>query len=162
MAAPTPTVRVTPSGRKLGDGYKTLVTLAADTNIELWEKSVTPPGIEGDDPNDTTTMHNTTWRTKSPRTLATMTPMSLSCQYDPVAYSSVVALVNVVTTVTVHFPDGSTLAFYGFVKSFQPDALEEGKIPEAKVEIVPTNQDPVACTEESPVYTAGTGTSSSC
>ncbi len=162
MTAPSASARSTPSGRRLGDGYQTLVAFAADTNIEFWEKSVTPPGIDGGESIDTTTQHNTTWRTKSPSRLKTLTEFSMTAFYDPVVYTSIVALINVRTTVTVHFPDGSSLAFYGYLKSFQPDALEEGTMPTATVTVVPTNQDPTTCTEESPVYVAGTGTSPSC
>lgn len=162
MTAPSPTARVTPSGRRLGDGHPTKVTFAADTNIELWETSVTPPGIEGDDPNENATMHSSAWRTKSPRALKTMTDMTFTAQYDPVVYNSVAALVNVPTTVTVTFPDGSTLAFYGFLKAFAPNELTEGTQPDAEITVVPTNMDPTTCAEEGPVYTAGSGTSSSC
>lgn len=162
MAAPTPTARATPTGRMLGDGYQTLVALASDTNIEFSEVTVTPPGIEGDEPNDTTTMHNVAWRTMAPRTLAKMTDTTVTANYDPSVYNAILAIINRVTTVTIHFPDGSSLAFYGFVKNFQPGELAEGSKPTCTLTIVATNQDPVACTEEDPVYTAGTGTSPTC
>lgn len=162
MTAPTPGTRLTPSGRQLGDGYQTLVALASDTNIQFWEQSVTPPGIEADEPNETTSMHNTAWRTFAPRTLSKLTDTTITANYDPSVYNAILAIINVVTTVTIHFPDGSTLAFYGFVRMFQPGELVEGTKPTATVTIVATNQDPVACTEEDPVYTAGSGTSPTC
>jgi hypothetical protein len=56
MAAPTPTARVAPAGIKLKDGFPTKITLAADTNIEFWEKQVKPPGIDGGDAVVQTTM----------------------------------------------------------------------------------------------------------
>lgn len=158
MAAPSAATRLSPGGTKLGDGFRTLVTLSSDTNIELWEKSVTPPGIQGDDPTDTTTMQNTTWRTKSPRGLATLTDMTFTAQYDPVIYQSIIAILLDNITITIQFPDHSTLAFYGFVQSFIPGELVEGTPPEATITIVPTNQDPTTCDEEGPVYTAGAGT----
>lgn len=162
MTAPTPSARGTPAGRKLGDGYQTLVAIASGLTISFWEKSINPPGLEGDNPNDTSSMFNAKWRTFSPRHLITMTPFSMTAQWDPRVYTDVLAMVNVPTTITAHFPDGSSLAFYGFLKSFKPAALEEGKVPEATVEIVPTNQDPVSCVEAAPVYTAGSGTATSC
>lgn len=162
MTAPAPSTRVTPNGRRLGDGYQTLVTLAADTAIDLWEKSVKPPGVQGEDALDTSNQHNVRWRTKSPRRLITLTDFTFTAFYDPGVYVSILDVINVRTTVTVLFPDGSTLAFYGFLKSFEPDNLEDGTQPTATVTIVPTNQDPTTCSEEGPVYTAGTGTSPSC
>ncbi len=42
--------------RRLDDGYQTLIEFAENPAIKLWEKSVTPPGIDGGDAIDTTTM----------------------------------------------------------------------------------------------------------
>src|SRR5688572_27171775 len=158
MAAPTPTARVAPSGIKLCDGYQTLVTPASDPNIEFWEKSVTPPGIDGGDPIDSTTMQNDEWRTMCPRRLKTLTESTLTAGYDPNLYNSILALINIETTWTVTYPDGSTLAFYGFLKMFEPQELTEGGFPEATITIVPTNYDPVNDVEAAPVLTSVAGT----
>lgn len=157
MAAPVAGTRLDPSGIYLDNGYRTLITLAIDTNIEFWEITVTPPGIDGGDEIDTTTMHNDTWRTKSARTLKDMTECSVTAAYDPSIYTAILAAINVETTITVTFPDGSTLAFFGYVKSFEPGALEEGTMPECTITIVPTNVDS-SHVEQSPVLTSVAGT----
>lgn len=162
MTAPVATARQNPAGRQLGEGYQTLITFAADPNVEFAEMSVTPPGINGGPAHDTTTQHNTTYVTKSPGTLLELTDSQATVRWDPVCYTSCRLLVNKRTTVTHTFPDGSTLAAYGFLMSFQPGALVRGTPPEATITIVYTNQDPVTCEEEDPVYTAGSGTSPSC
>lgn len=158
MAAPTPSARPTPSGKRLHDGWQTLVAFKARLTLAFWVTQVDPPGLEGDSPKELGTMHNTRWRTMMPRRLITMTPFSITVMWDPVLYSTIVAAVNVVDTITIFFPDLSSVCFYGFLKSFKPDALEEGKLPTAKLEIVPTNTDPSDCSEAAPVYTAGPGT----
>ena len=158
MAAPTATPRVTPTGIWLEKGYQALVTLALDTNIELWEKTVQPPGLDGGEKIDTTTQHNTTYRTFAPRALVTGSDCKFKCAYDPTAYTSILAVINEPTTITVTFPDGSTVAFYGYLQAFQPDAMEEGKQPEADVNIVCTNYDHTAHTEAGPTITSVAGT----
>jgi hypothetical protein len=158
MPAPVPGVRGTPNGKKLGDGYITQIAFAAAPTAAYFEVAVTPPGIEGGDPIDTTTQLNVAWRTKHHRRLHDMTPAKLSCLYDPIFYSTALAIINVPTTITVLFPDHSSLAFFGYLKSFQPGPLEDGKVPNAELEVIPTNQDPVSCAEFGPVYTAGGGT----
>lgn len=158
MAAPTPTARGTPSGIKLKDGYQSLVTFAANPTISLWEKAVTPPGLDGGEPVVQTTMHNTQWRTMAPRALITMTPHQFMGAYDPAIYTSILTLINVETTVTVTFKDGSTLAFYGFLQKFEPAQLQEGTQPEAAITIVPTNFDYVNKVEAAPVLTSVAGT----
>lgn len=155
---PSPTARQTPAGIKLEDGHSTIITLAADPDVSLWEKSVTPPGIDGGDAVEQTTMHNVTWRPMAPRRLKTLTEMTFTAAYDPDAYNQLVGLINVETTVTVRFPDGSTLAFYGYLKSFEPQELSEGEQPEANCSIVPTNADPVTGAEAGPVLTSAAGT----
>ena len=158
MAAPTPTARAAPSGIPLFDGYSTKITLAADSNVEFWEKDVQPPAVDGGDAIDITTMHNTLWRTKNARTLVNLGDVQSTVAYDPVCYTSVVALVNVHTTITVTFPDGSTLAFFGYLRSFTPNAHAEGAQPEATVVIVPTNYDHTNHVEAAPVVASVSGT----
>ena len=153
-----------PSGIHLDDGYQTLITFAANNTIAFWEKSVKPPGMDGGDPIDTTTMHNDTWRTKAPRALVSMTDLTIRAAYDPVLYDgalvagSVLSLLNVKTTVTVLFPDGTTLAFYGFLKNFEPGDHQEGAQPEATITVVVTNQDPSDGSEQDPVLDNAAGT----
>jgi hypothetical protein len=158
MTAPVKTARITPTGTRLDDGYQTLVAFAADPDVKIWEKSITPPGLDGLDAIDITTMHNETYRTFAPRALITMTESSFTGAYDASSYNQIVALINVETTITIHFPDGSSIAFYGFLKNFQPNELVEGAQPEATCSFVPTNRDPITHAEEAPVYDAGTGT----
>ncbi len=157
MAPPT-TARQTPSGIKMDDGFSTKIAFAADPDISFWEKTVQPPGIDGGDAVETSTMHNEEWRTMSPRQLKTLTDSSVTAAYDPNLYNSILNLINVETAVTVHFPDGSTLDFYGYLQKFEPSDNSEGEQPEATITIVPTNQVPSTGAEASPVLTSVAGT----
>ena len=163
MTAPAPTSRTSPpTGTKLDDGFATLITISGNPAISFWEKTVTPPGVEGGDPVDTSTMHNVTWRTLSPPVLKTLTEVTLTAAYDPVLYDStganpIVQAINDRRTITVKFADGSTVAFYGYLRAFTPGDSSEGAQPEATVTIQPTNVD-ASNNEEGPVYTAGSGT----
>ena len=157
-SAPVASDRQTPTGIKLNDGYQTLVTISSDSNISFWEKSVTPPGLDGGDAIETTTMHNTKWKTMTSRALVTLTEMTLTAAYDPVAYDQLRDIINLETTITVNFPDGSTLAFYGFVKGAELAELVEGTQPEMTVTITPTNADPNDHTEQAPVLVEVAGT----
>jgi hypothetical protein len=158
MAAPTPTARISPTGIKLKDGYQALITFAVDPDCALWEKTVKPPGIDGGDPIEQTTMHNITWRTRAPRSLKTLTEGSFKAAYDPICYTQLLTIVNVETTITVEFADGSTVAFYGFLQNFDPDELVEGTQPEATCTICPTNFDHVNKVEAGPALSSVVGT----
>lgn len=158
MTAPATTARTAPAGIKVDDGYQTLVAFAADADVSFWEKTLQPPGLDGGDPVETTTMHNTTWRTFGPRALITTTECSVVAAYDPDVYNQIIAILNVRGAITVHFPDGSTLDFYGYLRTFDPQSCEEGAQPEANIVIQPTNYDPVAFEEEAPVLTSAPGT----
>jgi hypothetical protein len=98
-------------------------------------------------------MLNTTYRTKNPKALITMAPLSMTCAYDPACYSSILTLINVNNLITVTFPDGSTLAFWGWLNSFTPGGCVEGEQPTADVEVIPSNQNDSGV-ETAPVYTA--------
>lgn len=158
MAAPTPTARGTPNGRRIDDGFRTLVTFARAPNIALWEKTVTPPGFDGGEKVETTTMHNVRYRTSAPRYLITLTDSEFTAAYDPKVYNDILAIVNQKDTITHRFPDGSTLAYFGFLQTFEPQECEEGTQPEATCMICPTNVDPATGDEASPVLTEVTGT----
>lgn len=158
MAAPTPTARVTPDGIELKDGYQTLITIAVDSNINFWEKTVKPPGFDGGDKIDITTMHNTLYRTFIPRALLTLTEVTTTALYDPILYDEAIAACNVATTITVRFTDLSTIAFFGYLRLFDPQDVEEGSPPECQITIEPTNYDPANNVEEAPVMTLVAGT----
>ena len=154
MAAPSPTTRTPPTGQPMRDGYQTLITFENADSIIFWEKGVQPPGLEGGDPIDATTMHNETWRTFGTPALITLTPSSTRVAYDPAVFDTIVSIINVETTITITFPDGSTLAFFGRLQNFEPDELVEGSQPEASVTIAATNWDTGDNTEAAPLYTA--------
>jgi hypothetical protein len=157
MVAPVATARVTPTAKKPADGFKALITIALNPTIEFWETSSTPPGYDGGDPVDTTTQHNNTVRTKAPRDLIDMTDMTTSGLFNPAIYTSIRAVINKPTTITITWPDTSTLAFYGFVRIFAPGDLTEGGRMEGTITITVTNQDPTTGAEELPVYTPPVG-----
>lgn len=151
----TTTARNTPAGFKLEDGYQALIAFAENPDVKLWEKTVKPPGLEGGDPVDTTTMHNQTYRTSAPRHLKTLTPVQTTTAYDPAVYEEIKDLINVNGWITIHFPDGSTYDFVGYLQNFDPSPLQEGNPPEATATIVPTNE--LDGIETDPVYTPASG-----
>lgn len=157
MAAPTAVTRIAPVGIKLGDGYVSKLTPSADTDVSFWEKQITPFGMDGGEPVDTTTMHNSTYRTMAPRGLITATSLESTSAYDPRVLDQIVALINVETVWTVLFPDTSTWSFYGFLRSFTPGALVEGTQPEASIVVEPTNTDPSNGSEEGPNWESAAG-----
>lgn len=157
MAAPSASIRGTPAGIRLRDGFSTKIAFKRNLTISFWEKSVKPPGLDGGDAIETSTMHNITWRTMTPRSLVTMKEAKVTAAYDPNLYNNILALLNINDEITVKFPDGSTLAFWGFLKDFDPAELVEGTMPLADITIVPTNQDN-AGVEQPPVLTSVAGT----
>lgn len=162
MAAPAPSARTSPAGRPLNDGFRVLVNNSLDTDLEFFEEAVTPPAIMGQDEMETTSQFNETWQTFSPQSLMRLMPYVMRGKYDPILYQKFPIICNKPATITLHLPNGDSVAHFGFYKSFEPGELVRGTRPEGSINIVPTNQDPITCEEEDPVYTAGTGTSDAC
>jgi hypothetical protein len=128
----------------LTDGCPTTVqffALGSSVTILLKETSCTPPGIEGGDANDTTTMRNTTWRTKQPKQFIELSDGSAEFQYDPAIYDQILSIINVNGKILWTFPDGSTLEHWGWLKNFTPGPLTEGSMPTASGTIIGGNQD---------------------
>lgn len=158
MGSPVASARPSPSGIHLRDGYQSLVTIAALTNISLWIKTVTPPGIDGGAFVDQTTMHNAVWVTRDFQTLLDLKESTFTAAYDPAVFTQILNYANTNTTITFHYPDGSTLAFFGGVRLFDFQPLVRGQQPECTVTFTPTNLDPADNTEASPVLTSVAGT----
>jgi hypothetical protein len=142
---------------RIDDGFPTTVEFSVTPvfGTVLWEKTVTPPGMDGGGPNDTTTMRNVRWRTMAPKKLKTLTEMSGTMAYDPQAFEDLNDMIQVNQLITVNFPDGSTLAFWGWLDKFEPNEVQEGEQPDAEFTIQPSNQDDNG-DEVDPVYTEPT------
>ena len=128
---------------RIDDGHPTRVTFsinASDIVLLVWEKEVTPPGIEGGGANDTTTMRNEVWRTRAPKKLKTLTDGSLVAAYDPLVFNEIVGMINVNQQILVTYPDGTGVTFWGWINSFTPNNIVEGEQPTADLVLMPSNQ----------------------
>lgn len=136
----------------MDDGFATFITIANIPTVQLYEKEVTPPGYSMGGAIETTTMRNSTWRTMSPRSLKTLSPVSATVAYATVALEQILAQMGINQLITVHFPDASTLAFWGWIEEFTPGALTEGEQPTATLTLQPSNHNDSG-TEVAPDYT---------
>jgi hypothetical protein len=139
--------------QRIDDGHQTLIEFSENPAIKFWEKTVTPPGMDGGGENDTTTMHNTAWRTRAPKKLKTLTEAGATVAYDPAVYPEIVAMLNVNQLITITFPDGDTLEFWGWLNTFEPGEIEEGSQPTADIGIMVSNQNNSGA-EVAPVHAA--------
>lgn len=141
---------------RLDDGFSTTFTFVNAPTIKLWEKEVTPPGITQGGAIDTTTMRNTSWRTMAPKALRSLTAVSATVAYATVILeggaSSIYAQLGVNQLITINFPDGSALTFWGFLNEFTPGANVEGEQPTATITIEPTNRNEQTGEEAPPSY----------
>ena len=139
----------------IDDGFPTLVTFSESTSAALYfyEKEVTPPGFSAGGENDTTTMRNTAWRTKAPKSLITLTSFSEVAKYDPIILDEITGMIGVNQQITITFPDSSTWVFWGWVDEFTPNSITEGTMATANLTVVPSNQNG-SQVETAPVYTA--------
>lgn len=158
MAAPSPTARGTPSGIMLREGFHAKITLGSLGTISFWEKLVDLPGLDGGPPIDQTTQFNVAYRTRWPRTLIDVTPITIpDAAFDPNVYNQILSYINRNDTITVSFADGSTIAFWGYLQSFKPNPMREGEQPTCSVTFIPTNLDN-SYAEQGPVITSVAGT----
>lgn len=127
---------------RIDDGFSTTLSFSANPTLEFYEVEVQPPGWEGGEPIDTTTMRNTTLETFSPQALMSLTPITVSAAYTSDIFhltTGVKSMINVNQQVTVTLPDGATVVFWGYVKNFSPPSHVKGQRPLASLTIHPTN-----------------------
>lgn len=158
-AVPATTTRQTPAGIKLDEGFPTKIAFERDPDVSFWEKTTKPPAMDNGEAIDTTTAFNTGAKTKASRYLIEWLNGNSQVAYDPNVYNNIRSnLIRRNGSITVHFPDGSKLDFFGYLKSFDPDPHAEGEFPMATVEFVVTNWDPANRLEQEPVLTSVSGT----
>ena len=150
----TTTTRVVPTVLDMEDGFSTKIAFKLDPNIEFFENSVTPPGIDVGEKIDMSSMLNEEWRTFAAQVLKTLTDVTINASYNPVLYPSVVALVGKNDWITIHFPNGAKLNFYGYLQSAVPQSHEIGAKPMIALKINPTNRHPTTGVETDPVFVA--------
>jgi hypothetical protein len=144
-----------PPGKRLKDGYRTRLGFSLNAAVNIWEKTVQPPGLEAGGLIDTTTMLNDVMRTGSPKALKTATEMTFKCAYDPAVYPQMIAMLGKNQLVYCYLPNGGRIDIWGEVDSFKPPEHEEGTMPLADCVIIPTNEDNDG-NEVEPEYTAPT------
>ena len=126
----------------MNDGYSTTLSFSnagSQIDVYLYEKEVTPPGYSGGGANEASTMRNTTWRTNLPKSLITLTPVSVVGAYDPDVYGEILEAINVNQEIVLTFPDASTLTFWGWIDEFTPNPMVEGEQPTANLTVIPSN-----------------------
>lgn len=158
MSVPASTPRQTPAGIPLWDGFSSKIAPASNPTISFWEITVQPFKLSTGEPINQVTMHNVRYRTFRAPALLTVGALKLKVAYDPNLINQLEAIGGVNMAWTQTYPDGSKNDFFGFFQEFDPEPLEEGKRPEATIEIAVTNIDPVAHVEQGPVTTSAPGT----
>lgn len=150
--APVATTRVAPTAQMLEKGYRTLVTLGLDPNIELFEKTVKPSGMDAGTKVDTTTQWNETVMTAAAPALYDTTDLTMTCAYDPLVRDSIRAAIGKHDTITTLYPNGGKEAAFGFLRTAEFSDQQRTAQPEVTITISFTNRDPAGAEEEA-VYT---------
>lgn len=158
MAAPSPTARSTPVGKRFRNGFRTKVTFALDPDISLWEIEVTPPGADHGEAVDTTTMWNTALMTKAPQDLTELLEGSMVVAFQEASWTQIMAIIGIETTITITYPDLSTEAFFGWLRSFVRGPFVRGTMPTATCAFVSSAWDPANDVEAGPAVAPIAGT----
>ena len=141
-----------PKDVRLKDGFSTIITFEDFPTVSFFEMTITPGGIEGGGPTETTTMRNIKWRTREPKFLKTLTEGTFTAAFKTDVFDTIDDIVNVKQRLTVTFPDGATYSFFGWLDNFSPNEFVVGEQPTAELTFIPSNTDLLGV-EVDPVYT---------
>lgn len=157
MAAPPLTARVLPDGVSLGNGFGSMVVFQLAPSLDIFEKSVQPPAMDGGDKIDTTTHLNSVYESSKPQCLVSHDDAVVIAAYDPAVLSTIEDMINEEQSISFLYPDGSAYVVWGYLKRAEPSPLVKGVQPEITLTIVVTDWDPTLCVEAGPVFVDGTG-----
>jgi hypothetical protein len=142
---------------RIDDGFPTTLTLSLNPNVKFWEKSITPPSLQGGGANDTTTMRNTRVRTKAPRKLLDVGDVAFTAAYDPAVYEDALDMMQINQEAWINWPDGDALVVWGWLDTVEFGELTtEGEQPDSDWTFIVSNQDDDG-DEILPHYTADSG-----
>jgi hypothetical protein len=134
------------------EGFRVQLTVTGLTSFEIIE--FTPPAVDAGEAIDMTTHSNTAWETFAFRLLKKLEEAQMTVAYDIKFYSEIIAACGANRLITVTFPDGATLAFWGGLRTFKPSGMKAGERPTAQCDLKPTLRNS-AGVETAPVFTAG-------
>lgn len=157
MAAPTLTARVIPVAIRLDCGYQSVIAFSNAPSLDIFEKTVQPPELDGGDPIKTSTMLNVEYETQAPQRLKGFGDSVVVAAYDPTVFTLLESLINIPDSVTWAYPEGSAEVYWAYLRKVQKSPLQKDQQPEMTLTISITNWDPYHCVEAGPVYVVGTG-----
>ena len=112
-----------------GQGFRIKLV---NQNLEFYEKTVQPKGLDGGDPINITTNDNTEKESQAPRKLSTDTDAQITHTYNAADKALYEAAVNQSDDILQIFSDDSTEAARpGWLRSFTPESAEKGSQPMA-------------------------------
>lgn len=139
------------AGRSFDEGFRILVTFAANPGVTLWEVDIKPPGIAIAKAIKKTSQRNNQVHTKAAPYLKEITDADGTFEFNSQSYLDCFSLIGVNNAITFRFPDAYMLAIWGYLEDFKPENFADEKMPLAKCVIVCTNIDPVTGLEAQPV-----------
>jgi len=110
------------------DGYNCRISLV-NQGITVYEKNVTPPGVEGGDPINITTNDNGDFQSFAPRSRKQKTPAQSEVTYNDTDLDALEAAVDQSDDILRVWPDDSTKLESGWLRSSIPNQTQEGEQP---------------------------------
>lgn len=143
------------------EGFKSLITFSENPALNIWEIEVKQPGVKSEEAINTTTQQNITWRTMWLPQLKTLDKVTVKFAYDAdVLQTDIIGMVGPRgQTVTILYPQGTKIAFYGDIESVEFDPFKEKEFPTGTMTVCPTNVDAAhGYVEAGPAFSdSGTG-----
>lgn len=138
----------------LRDGLKTLVFLSGLPRALWGEIELTPPGVTGRGPIDMVGLRQLAWATQAPKSIKNLTPLNCKVMYDPEVIPQVWNTIQKNQQITVQFPTGAQLIFWGWLEECNFDPNSEGNRPTLNWVVQPSNLDS-QCSETGPAWVSG-------
>jgi len=159
MAAPAATARQSPAAGYIAipDGFRTKVTLSLIPNLEIEEIEVKVLGFDNGEPVEQDSMWSEALRVVRARQITSTTPCVVIAKWDPIFLTRCVTYIGIEKVgassqvITETFYDGSTRAYYGYLRSAEGENLAEGSKGRMTINLQPTNWDPVNRVYAAPV-----------
>ena len=131
-------------------GTRVVHRSAVPADFELSNVSITPPSSSIGDAIDTTTLANSTHKTKMAPNLIESGELSFTAEYDPELVAN--APYGVWGTIYIYIPDQGLGTFKGHLENIEPNELTVGERAMCSGKYVITNTDEDRTTEVPPVW----------
>lgn len=112
----------------MDDGFSTVLSFANLPDIKMYERELVLPALKGGGGKDTTNMRQLAHRSQTEDILRSVSSFTVTAAFATDAFADAKLQLGINQLISLIFPDGLQMQFYGWMEEFTPQKFVEGEL----------------------------------